>query len=81
MTDRQKLHSADPQITAVMREVLGHLCSGPMCAQQLGCSIETLRALERRRLIRVDTTFDSIVFPRRARANITDDGRRMAGRR
>lgn len=63
------------KITYEMRRVLKKIAKEPSSAYQLRCSITTLQALERRRLIRVDTTLGSIAFPRNARAVITDAGR------
>ena len=58
-----------------MLRVLRQLRSGPECAYRLKCGIETLCALERRKLVRVETTFGSIAFPRNALAYITEAGR------
>lgn len=38
-------------------------------------SVATFMALEKKKLIVVETTFDSIAFPRNAHATITDSGR------
>lgn len=43
-------------------------------ADDLKCSVSTICALERRRLIVVDMNFDAIAFPRRAKARLTDAG-------
>jgi hypothetical protein len=50
-------------------------------AYELRCSIATLCALERRRLIRVETTLGSIAFPRNAKAELRDAGRELLAAR
>lgn len=72
---------SEQAITKTMRLTLAELVSGAATAADLGCSVATLCALERRRLIRVETSFNALAFPRKALAYITEDGRRMAGRR
>jgi hypothetical protein len=61
------------------RGVLARLRKDPSSAYRLRCSIATLCALERRKLIRVETTFGGIAFPRNAMAWITDAGRAAIG--
>lgn len=56
-------------LTPEMKRVLRRLRRGaPQDARSLQCSIRTLMALERRKLITVETTFTSIAFPRTALA-------------
>ncbi len=63
------------KLSAEMRRVLEQLRRGPMSPRDVECSVATYVALERRKLIRVETTFSSIAFPRGALAWITEDGR------
>lgn len=44
---------------------------------ECGVSIATFRALEHRKLIRVETTLGSIAFPQNAMARATDAGRAL----
>jgi hypothetical protein len=67
------------RLSPTMQRVLKKLAKSPDCAYRLRCSIATLQALERRRLVRVETTLGSIAFPRNARAEITQDGRAAIG--
>lgn len=64
-----------------MRRVLGRLRQSPNDATGLKCSISTLQALERQKLIQVETTFSAIVYPRKARATITRLGEQTARQR
>jgi hypothetical protein len=57
-----------------MIKTLRKLANGPDTATRMRCVVPTLVALERRKLIRVETTFNSIAFPRKALAYITDAG-------
>lgn len=50
---------------------------GRASAYDLRVSISTLCALERRKLIRVETTLGSIAFPRNAKAELREDGRKL----
>lgn len=54
------------------------LKGGPYSADELSCSISTLIALEKRGLVHVEMTFNSIAFPRRALVWITDTGEQVA---
>lgn len=62
------------RLTEPMLKALRNLANRPATATELRCTISTLCALERRKLIRVETTFNSLAFPRKALANITDAG-------
>lgn len=59
------------------RALAGIKKRGRASASDLRCSVATLRALERRKLIRVDTTFASIAFPRNAEAQLREGGERL----
>ena len=64
-------------MTANMWRVLKFVAkNGWVSAQDANCGISTLQALELRGLIRVETTFASVLFPQTAHAWITDEGRR-----
>lgn len=67
-------------ISKEMRRVLRKLYkAGPLTADEMGCSVSTLVALSKRKFIWVETTFNSIAFPRRALTSITDDGMKAIG--
>lgn len=59
-------------LTPVQQRALAKLGKEPSCAHWLRCRVSTLKALERMKLIHVETTCDA---PRKAMATITDAGR------
>jgi len=63
------------------RLTLRRLKAGPATPANLNVSFRTFVALERRGLIKVETTFGSIMFPRNALAHITDAGRQALAKR
>lgn len=63
------------RLTDEQRRVLKILRKGPNCAKDMRTGVRTLLALSRQKLIYVPTTFDSIAFPQKARAEITDAGK------
>lgn len=57
------------------RRVLRRLNNkGPACAKDMRTGVRTLMALSSRGLIYVATTFDSVAFPQKAVAQITESG-------
>jgi hypothetical protein len=63
------------KLSKTQRRALTGLSKRSDCASFFGVPVATFLALARRGLIRVDTTFDSIAFPKNARAVITKSGR------
>lgn len=61
----------------VLKKIVSH---GPACARELRCGVSTLVALELRGLIRVETTFNALLFPANAVAYPTDAGRNAVKR-
>lgn len=66
------------KVSKIQLRVLRDLRRGPSNAHHLKCSVSTLCALEKRKLIHVETTFESVAFPRKALTYITDAGREAA---
>jgi hypothetical protein len=65
------------KVSKEQKRVLRHLRDkGPATPAECRCSVATYKALARRKLIFVATTFSSIAYPRTsARAEITESGR------
>jgi len=65
------------KLSAEMRRTLyslRRLKNKSASASDLGCSISTLMALERRGFVWIETSFENIMFPRKARAHFNKEG-------